>query len=84
MTLPRLLLPTQVRSLDAIHLATSQLLGDDLAPVVTYDDRMTERGSAAWASDRLTHVSTNTRQARRGHEERPAAYFDLAQPAPTG
>ena len=34
--------PAQVRSLDAIHLATAQLLADDLRHVVTYDDRMTE------------------------------------------
>jgi uncharacterized protein len=34
--------PTQVRSLDAIHLATAQLLGDDLGHVVTYDDRIAE------------------------------------------
>ena len=34
--------PAQVRSLDAIHLATAQLLGEDLAQVVTYDDRMAE------------------------------------------
>ena len=30
-----------VRSLDAIHLAAAQVLGDGLAAVVTYDDRMT-------------------------------------------
>jgi predicted nucleic acid-binding protein len=36
------LLPTDVRSLDAIHLATAQLLGDDLAQVVTYDKRMAD------------------------------------------
>jgi predicted nucleic acid-binding protein len=34
------LLPEQVRSLDAIHLATAGQLGTDLASVVTYDDRM--------------------------------------------
>lgn len=34
------LLPTDVRSLDAIHLATAQELGSDLARIVTYDDRM--------------------------------------------
>lgn len=34
------LLPTEVRSLDAIHLATAQQLGADLAQLVTYDDRM--------------------------------------------
>ncbi len=34
------LLPSDVRSLDAIHLATAQQLGSDLAQIVTYDDRM--------------------------------------------
>jgi predicted nucleic acid-binding protein len=36
------LLPLQVRSLDAIHLATAQELGADLGHIVTYDDRMVE------------------------------------------
>jgi uncharacterized protein len=34
------LLPPELRSLDAIHLATAQELGDDLARVITYDERM--------------------------------------------
>jgi predicted nucleic acid-binding protein len=34
--------PPQMRSLDAIHLATAQLLGEDLGHVVTYDDRMAD------------------------------------------
>jgi predicted nucleic acid-binding protein len=34
------LLPLHVRSLDAIHLATAQQLGDDLSRLVTYDERM--------------------------------------------
>lgn len=34
------LLPYELRTLDAIHLATAQRLGDDLAHVCTYDDRM--------------------------------------------
>jgi predicted nucleic acid-binding protein len=34
------LLPVELRSLDAIHLATAQQLGAELGPVVTYDDRM--------------------------------------------
>src|SRR6266700_1364161 len=34
------MLPVELRSLDAIHLATAQQLGADLARVVTYDDRM--------------------------------------------
>lgn len=37
-----ILQPAQVRSLDAIHLATAQLLGEDLGQVITYDDRMAE------------------------------------------
>lgn len=36
------LLPPELRSLDAIHLATAQQLGTDLARVVTYDERMAE------------------------------------------
>jgi uncharacterized protein len=35
------MLPVELRSLDAIHLATAQQLGADLARVVTYDERMT-------------------------------------------
>lgn len=36
------LLPIEIRSLDAIHLATAQLLGADVHHLVTYDDRMAE------------------------------------------
>jgi uncharacterized protein len=32
--------PPELRSLDAIHLATAHELGDDLSAFVTYDDRM--------------------------------------------
>ena len=32
--------PTNLRSLDSIHLAAAASLGDDLAAVVTYDDRL--------------------------------------------
>ena len=32
--------PPDLRSLDAIHLATVQALGDDVTALVTYDDRM--------------------------------------------
>lgn len=32
--------PPELRSLDAIHLATAQQLGHDLTALVTYDDRM--------------------------------------------
>jgi predicted nucleic acid-binding protein len=34
------LLPLEVRSLDAIHLATATRLGADLGDIVTYDERM--------------------------------------------
>jgi predicted nucleic acid-binding protein len=34
--------PVTMRSLDAIHVATAQLLGEDLGQVITYDDRMAE------------------------------------------
>jgi uncharacterized protein len=40
------MLPVELRSLDALHLATAQQLGDDLARLCTYDDRI-----AAVASD---------------------------------
>jgi predicted nucleic acid-binding protein len=32
--------PTDLRSLDSIHLAAATSLGDDLAAVVSYDDRL--------------------------------------------
>lgn len=35
-----LLDPTVLRSLDAVHIAAALELGDDLAGMVTYDDRM--------------------------------------------
>jgi uncharacterized protein len=34
------LLPLELGSLDAIHLATATRLGADLSDIVTYDDRM--------------------------------------------
>jgi uncharacterized protein len=34
------LLPSEVRSLDAIHLESARQLGSDLGQLVTYDDRM--------------------------------------------
>lgn len=36
------LLSSELRSLDAIHLATARRLGQDLGSLVTYDERMTE------------------------------------------
>lgn len=35
-----LLDPPTLRTLDAIHLTAAESLGDDLAAVITYDDRM--------------------------------------------
>ena len=40
------LLPEDIRSLDAIHLATAQGLGADLTRVVTYDERMSHAARA--------------------------------------
>ncbi|MGO9081294.1 MAG: type II toxin-antitoxin system VapC family toxin [Streptosporangiaceae bacterium] len=34
--------PAEIRSLDAIHLATAGQLGEDLGVLVTYDERMAE------------------------------------------
>lgn len=34
------LLPTELRSLDAIHLSTAARIGVDLGEIITYDDRM--------------------------------------------
>lgn len=38
--------PTDLRSLDSIHLAAATSLGDDLAAVVSYDDRMLAAASS--------------------------------------
>lgn len=46
LTLAGSLLPATLRSLDAIHLATAQLLGEDLARLVTYDERMAAAAQA--------------------------------------
>ncbi|MEP6526289.1 MAG: type II toxin-antitoxin system VapC family toxin [Nocardioidaceae bacterium] len=40
------MLPEDLRSLDAIHLATAQQLGLDLARIVTYDERIAAAASA--------------------------------------
>jgi uncharacterized protein len=40
------LAPDQLRSLDAVHLATALELGDDLDGLVTYDDRLTDAAQA--------------------------------------
>jgi predicted nucleic acid-binding protein len=34
--------PPELRSLDAIHLATAALFGDTLSRIVTYDERMAD------------------------------------------
>jgi uncharacterized protein len=34
--------PNEIRSLDAIHLATAGQLGEDLGALITYDERMAE------------------------------------------
>lgn len=38
--------PTEIRSLDAIHLAAALDLGDDLDAIVTYDDRQANAATA--------------------------------------
>lgn len=40
------LMLAELRSLDAIHLATAQELGADLARIVTYDERMAAAAAA--------------------------------------
>jgi predicted nucleic acid-binding protein len=40
------LLPEDLRTLDAIHLATAHELGGDLARIVTYDERLRSAASA--------------------------------------
>lgn len=42
-----LLPPAELRTLDAIHLATAQQLGGDLARLITYDQRMHASAAAA-------------------------------------
>ena len=41
------LLPGNVRSLDAIHVASAQALGSELTALVTYDNRMADVARAA-------------------------------------
>lgn len=40
------LLPSELRSLDAIHLATALQLGDDVRQIITYDERMAAAAAA--------------------------------------
>ena len=39
--------PAQLRTLDAMHLATALSLGTDLAVLVSYDDRLNDAAQAA-------------------------------------
>lgn len=49
------MLPADIRSLDAIHMATAQQLGPDLGRIVTYDERMAEAATAlGWTVARPT------------------------------
>ena len=41
------LMPSDLRSLDAIHVATALSAGDSIAGIVTYDDRLAKAASAA-------------------------------------
>lgn len=43
----KLLDPPNLRTLDAIHLATALSLGDDLTLLISYDDRLTQAAAAA-------------------------------------
>ncbi len=56
------LLPFELRSLDAIHLATARELGADLAQLVTYDERMT--AAATDLGLRVVAPRDNSRTAR--------------------
>jgi predicted nucleic acid-binding protein len=40
LTLAGEMLPAELRSLDAIHMATAKRLGDDISELVVYDERM--------------------------------------------
>ena len=44
------LLPAELRTLDAIHLATAHHLGGDLARLITYDERMRAAAEATGCS----------------------------------
>jgi len=46
MSLASTMLPPEVRSLDAIHIAAAKLLDADLDELVTYDDRMRQAAIA--------------------------------------
>lgn len=44
--------PAELRSLDAIHLATAQLIGTELKWIITYDERMAHAATALGLSVR--------------------------------
>jgi predicted nucleic acid-binding protein len=48
-------LPADIRTLDAIHVATASMLGDSLGPFICYDDRLIE---AVRARGWTTHAPT--------------------------
>jgi len=54
----------ELRSLDAIHLATAQLLGKEFGRVVTYDERMAE--AARVLGMRVAEVPTTWRDRTAG------------------
>src|SRR5262249_47467143 len=64
------MMPEELRSLDAIHLATMQQLGAGLARVVTYDDRMSETaaamGRSVVAPSRRCHMQRASDRCRTG------------------
>lgn len=47
--------PAELRSLDAIHLATAQLLQPGLRSVITYDERMADAARAVKIQVRTSH-----------------------------
>ncbi len=47
LTIARRLNPSELRSLDAIHLATALSIGADLGALFSYDDRLTAAAIAA-------------------------------------
>lgn len=56
------LLPAEIRSLDAIHLETARSLGDDVEVIVTYDERMI--GAARERGLKVAHPGRRTPRRR--------------------
>jgi predicted nucleic acid-binding protein len=50
-----MLRPPELRSLDAIHLATARTIGTDLSALVTYDQRLAD--AASWYGMRVANPS---------------------------